>query len=159
MMAEWACHGTAGPRPGRAVEAVTPTHAGPDWTPASGLSDLVAYRPGPPVPWLVEATSLLRLGGPDLRKGAHHLSRLGLMAGRHVRVLCGERVEHRVLLTLDVEAVDLDGGAPLPGGPPNPDRTGCVPRPVPAYGSHGPDRRLRAANSTSRGRTCRSPSE
>src|SRR6185312_13424292 len=44
-----------------------------------------------------------------LREGAIQLSRTGLMAGPHVRVLCGTSLEHRVFVTLDIETIDPHG--------------------------------------------------
>ena len=104
-MAEWASQALLGLRPTAHAEANPPTHFGPGWTTQLGLPDLIAYRPGSSLPWLIEAKGRRRLGLPALRDGAQQLCRPGLMAGPHVRVLCGTSVEHRVFVTLDIEEV------------------------------------------------------
>ncbi|WP_433615410.1 hypothetical protein ACQP2P_11495 [Dactylosporangium sp. CA-139114] len=116
-MAEWAGQALLRLGPTVHAEAVPPVHAGPGWTTAAGLPDLVAYRPGSSLPWLIEAKGRRRLGLPDLRKGATQLLRPGLMIGPHVRMLCGTSVEHRVFVTLDLEHVKLSPASVPTGGP------------------------------------------
>ncbi|MEU7871269.1 hypothetical protein [Dactylosporangium sp. NPDC049140] len=119
-MAEWASRGLLGTGPTDHAESVAaPVAAGLGWTPQDGLPDLLAHHPASPHPWLIEAKGGRRAGLTVLRKGAHQLSRAGLMAGPHVRLLCGTSLEHRVFVTLDLEVVD--GGGVITAANPGPD--------------------------------------
>jgi hypothetical protein len=126
-MADWAAQSLFGLGPTIHAEAVVPAYAGPGWTKVAGLPDLVACQPGSALPWLIEAKGRRRLGLPDLREGAAQLCRPGLMAGPHMRMLCGTSVEHRVFVTLDIEQVQPP--APSPSGQqqgPDPDADGLL---------------------------------
>jgi hypothetical protein len=102
-MADWVCHGLMGLGPTLHAETNPPTDAGPDWSPARGLPDLVGDHWRPPATWLVEAKGARRTGRPFLAKGVLQLTRRGLMSGAHVRVLCGTSLEPRLFVTVDVE--------------------------------------------------------
>ncbi|MFG2043927.1 hypothetical protein [Dactylosporangium sp. NPDC048998] len=109
-MAEWACRGLLGTGPTDHAESIEkPLYAGTGWEEQFGLPDLVARHPAAPYPWLIEAKGGRRAGLGMLRKGAEQLTRAELMDGPHVRVLCGTSLEHRVFVTLDVEAVSTEG--------------------------------------------------
>ena len=105
------------------AEAVAPPGAGPQWSPANGLPDLVGFHWCQPETWLAEAKGGKRTGLGELRNGALQLSAAGLMAGSHVRVLCGTSIEHRVFMTIDIEKACGTSGAVVPGegGRPSPD--------------------------------------
>jgi hypothetical protein len=122
-MAEWACRGLMGLGPTVHAEATTPPGYGPVWSPAKSQPDLVAYHWHFPETWLVEAKGYRRLGKTHLRNGARQLSVPGLMKGPHMRMLCGTSIEHRVFMTIDIEAID--DGAGLEGDP----RTDARPSP------------------------------
>jgi hypothetical protein len=116
-MAEWACRGLMGLGPTIHAEATTPPGYGPMWSPANSQPDLVGYHWQFPETWLVEAKGNRRLGKTQLRKGAGQLSIPGLMQGPHMRVLCGTSIEHRVFMTIDIEAVSHStdaGGKAVP---------------------------------------------
>jgi hypothetical protein len=84
----------------------------------------VGYHSLFPGAWLIEAKGSRRLGMTQLRKGASQLSVPGLMKGPHMRALCGTSIEHRVFMTIDIEAVDDDPSAedePEAGRHPSPD--------------------------------------
>jgi hypothetical protein len=102
-MAEWACHGLMGLGPTLHAEASPPADAGPAWSSASGLPDLVGDHWRPPTTWLVEAKGSRRTGLRVLAKGVLQLTGRGLMSGPHVRVLCGASLEPRLFVTVDVE--------------------------------------------------------
>ena len=51
----------------------------------------------------MEAKGARRPGRPLLAKGVLQLTGHGLMAGAHVRVLCGASLEPRLFVTVDVE--------------------------------------------------------
>nr|BFE50233.1 hypothetical protein GCM10017745_36600 [Saccharothrix mutabilis subsp. capreolus] len=105
-MAEWACRGLLGLGPTTHAESLTPVDAGPAWSTASGLPDLVGYHPATgDLTWLVEAKGSRRLGQPMLANGVEQLCRQGLMVGPHMRVLCGTSLEDRLFMIIDVEEV------------------------------------------------------
>jgi hypothetical protein len=122
-MAEWACRSLMGLGPTIHAEATWPPGYGPMWAPENGQPDLVGYHWQSPETWLIEAKGYRRLGRAHLWKGASQLSAPGLMNGPHVRVLCGTSIEHRVFMTIDIEAVSDDaygGDGPVAGGRPSP---------------------------------------
>ena len=105
-MAEWACRGLMGLGPTIHAESMPLLPGrGPAWYPKNGQPDLVGFHWRLPQTWLVEAKAARRIGKPELSKGASQLSSIGLMSGPHLRVLCGTSIEHRVFMTVDVEAV------------------------------------------------------
>ena len=110
-MAEWACHGLMGRDPTIHAEALPllPGH-GPAWSPKIGQPDLVGFQAKSPLTWLIEAKAARRLGKTRLAEGVRQLSLPGLMSWPHVRMLCGTSIEHRVFMTIDVEAVDRTTG-------------------------------------------------
>lgn len=111
-MAEWACRGLLGLGPTTHAESLTPVDAGPAWSTASGLPDLVGYHPATgDLTWLVEAKGSRRLRKSMLAKGVEQLCRQDLMTGPHMRVLCGTSLEDRLFMTIDVEEVS----GPRPG--------------------------------------------
>jgi len=123
-MAEWACRGLMGLGPTIHAEATMPPDYAPMWSPANSQPDLVGYHWLFPQTWLIEAKGNRRLGKTNLRKGATQLSVPYLMKGPHMRVLCGTSIEHRVFMTIDIEAIDDDSDAkddPGTGGRPSPD--------------------------------------
>ncbi|GEM_PF-3090406 len=105
-MAEWVCRGLMGLGPTAHAEAHKPANAGPAWS-FNGLPDLVGAHPLAPTTWLIEAKGARRLGRGALRKGAAQLSAPGLIAGPHLRVLCGASLEHRLFVTVDVEEIPV----------------------------------------------------
>lgn len=107
-MAEWASRGLMGLGPTVHAEATTPPGYGPVWSPANSQPDLVGYHWLFPETWLIEAKGNRRLGKTHLRKGASQLSVPDLMKGPHMRVLCGTSIEHRVFMTIDIEAIGDD---------------------------------------------------
>ena len=118
-MAEWVCRGLMGLGPTLHAETSPLAEAGPAWSPANGLPDLVGDHWRPPTTWLVEAKGSRRTGQPVLAKGVLQLTGRGLMSGAHVRVLCGASLEPRLFVTVDVEA--LPGRAPWTASPEIPD--------------------------------------
>ncbi|MFC6880647.1 hypothetical protein [Actinomadura yumaensis] len=127
-MAEWACRGLMGLGSTVHAEALPKLPGrGPLWSPKNGLPDLVGFHWRSPRTWLIEAKGARRMGKPQLAKGASQLSVNGLMAGPHLRVLCGTSIEHRIFVTVDVD-VDVSGGKPGPTGP-DPDPPNRRPRP------------------------------
>jgi hypothetical protein len=123
-MAEWACRSLMGLGPTIHAEATWPPGYGPMWAPENSQPDLVGYHWQYPETWLIEAKGYRRLGKAHLWKGARQLSAHGLMNGPHTRVLCGTSIEHRVFMTIDIEAVSddaPDGEGPESGGRPSPD--------------------------------------
>ena len=102
-MAEWVCRGLMGLGPTLHAETSPPADAGPNWSPTSRLPDLVGDHWRPPTTWLVEAKGARRPGRLLLAKGVLQLTGHGLMAGAHVRVLCGASLEPRLFVTVDVE--------------------------------------------------------
>jgi hypothetical protein len=124
-MAEWACRSLMGLGPTIHAEATWPPGYGPMWTPENSQPDLVGYHWQSPETWLIEAKGYRRLGRAHLWKGASQLSAPGLMNGPHMRVLCGTSIEHRVFMTIDVEAVSDDAygskDGPEAGGRPGPE--------------------------------------
>lgn len=104
-MAEWACRGLMSLGPTIHAEITTPPGHGPLWSPKNSQPDLVGYHWRFPQTWLVEAKGHRKLGQTRLRDGARQLSTPGLMNGPHIRVLCGTSIEHRVFMTIDLEAV------------------------------------------------------
>jgi hypothetical protein len=124
-MAEWACRSLMGLGPTIHAEATWPPGYGPMWSPENSQPDLVGYHWQSPETWLIEAKGYRRLGRSHLWKGASQLSAPGLMNGPHMRVLCGTSIEHRVFMTIDIEAVSDDaysgGTGPEGGGRPNPE--------------------------------------
>ncbi|MDG4793609.1 hypothetical protein [Micromonospora sp. WMMD1082] len=105
-MAEWACRGLMGLGPTTHAEAVTPASAGPAWSPALGLPDLIGDHAIAPSTWLVEAKGARRLMRRTLVKGAAQLCVPDLVHGPHMRVLCGASLEHRLFVTIDVEKIE-----------------------------------------------------
>ena len=119
-MAEWACRGLMGLGPTLHAEtSPPPADAGPGWSPASGLPDLVGNHWRAPATWLVEAKGARRTGKPALAKGVLQLTGGGLMSGAHVRVLCGASLEPRLFVTVDVEV--MPGRSPWRAPPEIPD--------------------------------------
>jgi hypothetical protein len=118
-MAEWACRGLMGLGPTLHAETSTPSDAGPAWSSANGLPDLVGNHWRPPTTWLIEAKGSRRTGRPVLAKGVLQLTGRGLMSGAHVRVLCGASLEPRLFVTVDVES--LPSRAPWTAPPEIPD--------------------------------------
>lgn len=119
-MAEWACRGLMGLGPTLHAEtSPPPADAGPGWSPASGLPDLVGDHWRAPATWLVEAKGARRTGKPALAKGVLQLTGRGLMSGAHVRVLCGASLEPRLFVTVDVEV--MPGRSPWRAPPEIPD--------------------------------------
>jgi hypothetical protein len=112
-MAEWACRGLMGLGPTQHAEVVLPAGHGPAWK-LPGLPDLVGAHWHEPSTWLVEAKGARRLGRPALSKGAQQLSKSGLMAAPHLRVLAGTSLEHRVFVTLDIEDPRMPAAGPAP---------------------------------------------
>jgi hypothetical protein len=112
-MAEWACRGLLGLGATVHAEAIRPPGAGPEWSPANGLPDLVGLHWSQPATWIVEAKGGRRTGLRELAKGARQLSTVGLMTGPHARVLCGTSIEHRVFMTIDVEKSGGAAGADM----------------------------------------------
>lgn len=103
-MAEWACRGLMGLGPTiHAEDLPLLPGRGPLWSQKNGQPDLVGFHWRPPETWLIEAKGARRTGKPELSKGASQLSAFGLMAGPHMRVLCGTSIEHRIFITVDVE--------------------------------------------------------
>lgn len=100
-MAEFVARSLLGLGPTLHAESARPTGAGKAWSNEKKQPDLVAYRGG--LPWLIEAKGGKRIGLPTLRGGAEQLVAPNLMAGPHVRVLCGASLSHRLLLTVDIE--------------------------------------------------------
>ena len=113
-MAEWACTRLLGLGPTVHAEATVPPDAGPTWSPANGLPDLVGVHWNNPTTWLVEAKGARRTGLQQLAKGASQLSAAGLITGPHARVLCGTSIEHRVFMTIDAEKASGTAGAVSP---------------------------------------------
>jgi len=106
-MAEWACRSLMGLGPTIHAEAVPYSQLpgpGPGWSQQHGQPDLVGFHWRSPRTWLVEAKAARRLGKPELSKGVSQLSAIGMMNGPHMRVLCGTSIEHRVFMTIDIEA-------------------------------------------------------
>ena len=99
--------------------ASPPADAGPAWSPASGLPDLVGDHWRPPTTRLVEAEGSRRTGLRVLAKGVLQLTGRGLMSGAHVRVLCGASLEPRLVVTVDMEV--LSDRAPWTAPPEVPD--------------------------------------
>ena len=96
----------------------------PDVVPENSQPDLVGYHWQSPKTWLIEAKGYRRLGRTHLWKGASQLSTPGLMTGPHMRILCGTSIEHRVFMTIDIEAVSDDasgGDGRESGGRPSPE--------------------------------------
>lgn len=118
-MAEWVCRGLMGLGPTLHAEARRPVGAGPAWSQATGLPDLVGDHWRPPTTWLVEAKGARRPGQPVLAKGVLQLTGHGLMSGEHVRVLCGASLEPRLFVTVDVEVLSVR--TPWAGPPEVPD--------------------------------------
>lgn len=103
-MAEWACRGLMGLGSTIHAEALPLLPGrGPLWSQNNGQPDLVGFHWRSPETWLIEAKAARRAGKTQLSKGASQLSASGLMAGPHMRVLCGTSIEHRVFMTVDVE--------------------------------------------------------
>ncbi|SNS21145.1 hypothetical protein [Actinomadura mexicana] len=104
-MAEWVCRGLMGLGPTIHAEALPLLPGrGPRWSQKNSQPDLVGLHWKEPRTWLIEAKGARRTGKPELAKGASQLSVSGLMAGPHLRVLCGTSIEHRVFVTVDIEA-------------------------------------------------------
>jgi hypothetical protein len=102
-MAEWSCRGLMGLGATTHAEVAPPRIAGPEWSPKSGLPDLVGFHSDTHLPWLVEAKGSRKLVKSTLVKGAAQLCRPGLVHGPHVKVLCGTSLTDRLFVTLDVE--------------------------------------------------------
>lgn len=102
-MADWACRGLMGLGPTTHAETAPPVGAGPGWHRAPGLPDLTGDHPGYGLTWLIEAKGGRKVGLPQLRKGAQQLCHPGMMLASHMRVLSGASVEHRLIVTLDIE--------------------------------------------------------
>jgi hypothetical protein len=102
-MADWACRGLMGLGPTNHAETAPPRGAGGGWTQAPGLPDLTGVHAGDKKTWLIEAKGGRKVGLWQLRKGAQQLSQSGVMIAPHVRVLSGASVEHRLIVTLDIE--------------------------------------------------------
>src|SRR5262245_42804385 len=106
-MAEWACRGLMRLGPTTHAEAVRPAGAGPAWTVAQGLPDLVGLHTYWPTTWLVEAKGGRKLKRPALVKGAAQLTRPRLMEAPHMRGLCGTSLEPCLFVTIDAERVAI----------------------------------------------------
>ena len=110
-MAEWACRGLMGLDPTVHAEAVPSLLGrGSAWSQKNGQPDLVGFHRKSALTWLIEAKAARRLGKTELAKGVRQLSLPGLMSWPHVRLMCGTSIEHRVFVTIDVEAVDRSTG-------------------------------------------------
>jgi hypothetical protein len=121
-MAKRACRGLMGLGPTIHAEDVPLLPGrGHAWSQKTGQPDLVGFRERSPQTWFVEAKAARRLGKTELSKGISQLSVDDLMAGPHLRVLCGTSIEHRVFMTIDIEVVSGTGtsspGDSAGGGP------------------------------------------
>ncbi|MBO0881618.1 MAG: hypothetical protein J2P17_15010, partial [Mycobacterium sp.] len=102
-IADWACRGLMGLGPTVHAEMTIPDGAGADWNVARGLPDLTGVHPRDGKIYLIEAKGGRKVGQPALRKGAEQLIQPGIMVASHMRVLAGASIEHRLIVTLDIE--------------------------------------------------------
>jgi hypothetical protein len=102
-MADWVCRALMGLGPTTHAEAVVLAGAGPAWNDATGLPDLTGVHPHDGRSWLIEAKGGRKVGLGALRKGAHQVCKDDLMSAPHTRILCGASMEHRLIVTVDLE--------------------------------------------------------
>lgn len=112
-MAEWACQSLMGLGPTVHAESLPRLPGrGPAWDRRKSQPDLVGFHGHFPRTWLIEAKGARRTGRQELAKGATQLTTSGLMKIPHTRVLCGTSIEHRIFMTIDVDAT---GAGHTPG--------------------------------------------